>query len=55
VAGYRGENAMTKVNPVQTTTYYLTNGNNPITFGTGTDINVSSYLACMGQTRKVGA
>jgi hypothetical protein len=33
---------MTKVNPVQTTTYDLTNGNNPITFGTGTDINVSS-------------
>jgi hypothetical protein len=33
---------MTTVNPVQTTTYYLTNGNNPITFGTGTGIDVSS-------------
>jgi hypothetical protein len=33
---------MTTVNPVQTTTYYLTAANNPITFGTGTDINVSS-------------
>ena len=31
---------MTKVNPVQTTTYYLTPANNPITFGPGTDINV---------------
>jgi hypothetical protein len=30
------------VNPVQTTTYYLTSGNNPITFGTGTSIDVSS-------------
>jgi hypothetical protein len=34
---------MTTVNPVQTTTYYLTNGNNPIIFGTGTGIDVSSF------------
>jgi len=33
---------MTTVNPVQTTTYYLTSSNNPITFGTGTGIDVSS-------------
>jgi hypothetical protein len=33
---------MTTVNPVQTTTYHLTSGNNPITFGTRTGINVSS-------------
>jgi hypothetical protein len=39
---FREENIMSTVNPVQTTTYYLTSGNNPIAFGTGTDINVSS-------------
>jgi hypothetical protein len=33
---------MTTVNPVQTNTYYLSSGDNPITFGTTTDINVSS-------------
>ncbi len=33
---------MSTVNPVQTNTYYLTPANNPIAFGTGTDINVSS-------------
>jgi hypothetical protein len=33
---------MTTVNPVQTTTYYLGSGNNPITFGTETGIDVSS-------------
>jgi hypothetical protein len=31
---------VTTVNPVQNTTYYL--ANNPIDFGTGTNINVSS-------------
>jgi hypothetical protein len=38
----RQENVMTTVNPVQTTTYYLNAANNPITFGTGTGIDVSS-------------
>ena len=33
---------MTAVNPVQATTYYLSSGNNPITFGTVTGIDVSS-------------
>jgi hypothetical protein len=33
---------MTTVNPVQMTTYYLTSGNNPITFGSATGIDVSS-------------
>jgi fibronectin-binding autotransporter adhesin len=33
---------MSTVNPVQTTTYYLTSANNPVTFGTGTGIDVSS-------------
>jgi hypothetical protein len=37
------DNVMSTVNPVQTTTYYLTPANNPIVFGTGTDINASSY------------
>jgi hypothetical protein len=36
------ENAVSTVNPVQTTTYNLSSSNNPITFGTGTDINVSN-------------
>jgi hypothetical protein len=38
----REENVMTTVNRVQTTTYYLTSGNNPITFGTRTGIDVPS-------------
>jgi hypothetical protein len=33
---------MSTVNPVQTTTYYLNPGDNPITFGTGTGIAVSA-------------
>ena len=33
---------MTTVNPVQTTTYYLSSGSNPITFRAGTGIEVSS-------------
>jgi hypothetical protein len=33
---------MTKVNPVQTTTYYLNAANNPIIFGAGTNVDVSS-------------
>ena len=49
------ENAMTKVNPVQTTTYYLTPANNPITFGPGTDIAASSEIAAStGRTSRVG-
>ena len=39
---------MSNVNPVQTTTYYLNAANNPITFGTRTDINVSSYFGVYG-------
>jgi hypothetical protein len=38
----REENVMTTVNPVQATTYYLSSGNNPITFGTATGIDVSA-------------
>jgi hypothetical protein len=47
---------MTTVNPVQTTTYYLTSGNNPITFGTGTIIDVSSGsgIGSPGRTSRVG-
>ncbi|HZZ63590.1 MAG TPA: hypothetical protein VFE63_20885 [Roseiarcus sp.] len=33
---------MSTVNPVQTATYYLSTSNNPITFGSGADINVSN-------------
>jgi hypothetical protein len=33
---------MSTVNPVQTTTYYLTTSNNPITFGAATNIDASS-------------
>jgi hypothetical protein len=46
---------VTTVNPVQTTTYNL--NNNPIVFGTGTDINVSSGsgIGVYGRAPRVGA
>src|SRR5581483_1617025 len=44
------EAAGTTVNPVQTTTYTLTSGANPTTFGPNTSINTSSGDAVDGDT-----